>query len=477
MSIEKETNMPSLLQQQRQAFKAAGFPSADVRIERLSRLQTMLKKYDKQICDTIAEDFGTRAHEISRLTEVLTVLEQVKAAIANVNGWMKPDLRGAMAPADEAGASAEVRFMPKGVVGIIAPWNFPVNLLLSPLVCVLAAGNRAILKPSELTPRTAQLLSDMVAEFFDPSEVAVVLGDAKVSAEFASLPFDHLVFTGSTAVGRKVMMAAAQNLTPVTLELGGKSPVVIDRDIDLQTVALRLMTGKLFNTGQICICPDYAFVPEELAGPLLAELEKAAASLYPSIKDNAEYTSIVSDQHFSRLQHLIDNATEAGAEIHTFNPANETFDEAQNRKMLPRVVLNPADDSAVMQEEIFGPILVIKTYQELPEVIDSIQSRGHPLALYYFGHNDAHEAVLRDSVLAGGMAVNDVVIHAICHELPFGGIGPSGLGCYHGIDGFREFSHNKAVYAQTPVEEIAGFMRPPYSDDMRGLIEQEITGG
>ena len=332
-----------------------------------------------------------------------------------------------------------------------------------------------MLKPSEITSRTSQLICDMIGEFFDPSEVAVVLGDAKVSAQFSQLPFDHLVFTGSTAVGRKVMSAAAQNLTPVTLELGGKAPVIIDKGVDLKTVSLRLMTGKLFNSGQICICPDYAFVPEELLKPLLNELENATATLYPSIADNPDYTAIVNDNHFSRLQHLIDDATGEGVEIVTLNPANEDFDETQNRKMLPRILINPGNDSAVMQNEIFGPLLAIKTYRDIQEVIDHIQTQGHPLALYYFGDNDAHKTILRDNVLSGGMAVDDVVVQAICHALPFGGIGTSGMGCYHGIDGFREFSHNKAVYAQTPVEDIAGFTRPPYSDAMRGMMQQQVS--
>ena len=473
MNMACETNMQTLLLKQQKSFKKDGFPSVELRIDRLDRLLSMIKKYDRQICDTIAEDFGARAYEISRLTEVFIIIDEAKQAISSVAQWMQPESRLAPSPANEVGA--EVRYLPKGVVGIIAPWNFPVYLILSPLVCVLAAGNRAILKPSEITSRTAQLISEMIAEFFDPSEVAVVLGDAKVSAQFSQLPLDHLVFTGSTEVGRKVMCAAAQNLTPVTLELGGKSPVIIDKGVDLRTVSLRLMTGKLFNSGQICICPDYAFVPEELLNPLLSELEKATATLYPSIADNPDYTAIVNDNHFSRLQHLIDDAADDKVEIVTFNPANEDYDETQNRKLLPRILINPGNDSAVMQSEIFGPLLAVKTYSDIQEVIDYIQSNGHPLALYYFGDNDVHEAALRDRVLAGGMAVNDVVVQAICHELPFGGVGASGIGCYHGIDGFREFSHNKAVYAQTPAEEVAGFMRPPYSDAMRNLMEQEIV--
>jgi coniferyl-aldehyde dehydrogenase len=472
-----KVNMQELLSLQRKSFSGAGYPEVDSRIDRLDRLLTMLKKYDSQICETISEDFGGRAFELSRLADVFLTVEQVKHAITNVSEWMKTEQRPPPLPAGDAGATTEIRSMPKGIVGIIGPWNFPVHLILGPLVCVLAAGNRAMLKPSEITPKTALLIDEMIGEFFDPTEVAVVLGGAKVSEEFSQLPFDHLMFTGSTTVGRHVMRAAAENLTPVTLELGGKSPVVIDKDVDLSIVAARIMAGKLFNTGQVCVSPDYAFVPEELLRPLIAELEKATSTLFPSIADNPEYTAIVNENHFRRLQHLISDATAAGIETITFNPADEDYEEAANRKLLPRVLLDPPDDSAVMREEIFGPLLPIKTYKQIDEVARYINAHDRPLALYYFGNNEQHRTQFLNDIVAGGMAVNDVVIHVTCPQLPFGGTGASGMGRYHGIDGFREFSHLKAVYTQTPVEEIAGFMRPPYSDAMRGLLQQQISEG
>jgi coniferyl-aldehyde dehydrogenase len=473
--MPNKDNMRELLADQRESFDQEGFPGLVTRIDRLDRLLAMIKKYDHRICETVAEDFGARAYELSRMAEVFLTVEQAKTAITNVSEWMKPEQRQAPSPAGEAGASAEVRIMPKGVVGIIGPWNFPVHLILGPLVCVLAAGNRAMLKPSEVTAKTAQLISEMVSEFFDPSEVAVVLGDAQISEQFCQLPFDHIMFTGSSTVGRHVMRAAAENLTPVTLELGGKSPVVVDKDVDLPTVAARLMAGKLFNSGQVCVCPDYAFVPEDMVEPLLIELEKATSAMYPHIADNPEYTAIVNENHFRRLQHLIDDAIEQGVEVITFNPADESYNEAENRKMLPRVLLDPAEDSAVMQGEIFGPLFPIKSYKHIDEVTDYIKNRDRPLALYYFGNNEQHQAHFLDGVVAGGMAINDVVVQVTCAELPFGGIGPSGMGHYHGIDGFREFSHLKSVYSQSPSEEIAGFMRPPYSDAMRAMLQQQIT--
>lgn len=470
--IVDQSSMHSLLKNQQESFKQAGYPDLEIRIDRLDRLLAMIKKYDRQICNAVAEDFGVRPYELSRMTEIFATVEHAKDAIVNLAQWMKPEQR--QAPSPEADSSAEAHYMPKGVVGIIGPWNFPVHLVLAPLVCVLAAGNRAMIKPSSVTPRTAQLIGEMVSEFFEPSEVTVILGN-NISEQFTQLPFEHIVFTGSTDNGRHVMRAASQNLTPVTLELGGKSPVIIDNDADLQVVAARLMTGKLFNSGQVCVCPDYAFVPEEMLAPLLAELEKATKSLYPTIENNPDYTSIVNQHHFRRIQSLHENAAEQGVEVITFNPANEAYDEAANRKMLPRVIVNPSNDSAVMRDEIFGPLLPIKTYRQLDEVVEYLNTQDSPLALYYFGENDENKARLRDDILSGGMTINDVIVQVLCNEIPFGGVGTSGMGRYHGIDGFREFSHLKAVYSQTPCEEVAGFMRPPYNDAMRSMLEQKIS--
>jgi len=469
--------MHELVTCQRVSFDQEGFPDLNTRIDRLDRLLSMLKKYDRQICETVAEDFGGRAYELSRMAEVFLTLEQAKGAITNVSKWMRPERRQAPSPAGEAGAIAEVRPMPKGVIGIIGPWNFPVHLMLGPLVCVLAAGNRALLKPSEVTAKTARLIDEMVSDFFDPTEVAVVLGDAEVSAQFSQLPFDHIMFTGSAAVGRLVLRAAAEHLTPVTLELGGKSPVVIDHEVDLPTVATRLMAGKLFNTGQVCVSPDYAFVPKDLVKPLIVELERATGELFPNLADNPQYTSIVNEHHFLRLQNLLDDATAQNVEIITFNPAEEVYDEAENRKMKPRVLLDPPESTAIMKDEVFGPLLPIKGYEHIDEVTEYVNSHDRPLALYYFGDNEKHRAHFIDDVAVGGMAINDVVVQVTCHELPLGGIGPSGMGRYHGIDGFREFSHLKSVYSQTPSEMIAGFMRPPYSDAMRAMLQEQIDEG
>ncbi|NQY48120.1 MAG: coniferyl aldehyde dehydrogenase [Colwellia sp.] len=475
MSVKVDRNsMFTLLSQQQESFKKAGYPDLEIRISRLDRLLAMLKKYDRQICKVVAEDFGTRPEELTLLAEVYATIEHAKDAIINVEQWMSPEQRKAMSPGSDAGATAQIRFMPKGVVGIIGPWNFPVHLVIAPLVCVLAAGNRAMIKPSSVTPKTAELIGEMIAEFFDPTEVTVISGN-NVSDKFTKLPFDHIVFTGSTDNGRHVMRAAADNLTPVTLELGGKSPVIIDKCADLSVVALRIITGKLFNSGQVCVCPDYAFVPEAMLPALLIELENAVKILYPTIENNPDYTSIVNQNHFRRIQNLLDDANEKGVEIVTFNPADENYDESVNRKLLPRVLVNPSDETAVMKEEIFGPLLPLKSYNQLDEVIEYLHTKDHPLALYYFGENETNKALLRDNILSGGMTVNDVVVQVICDQLPFGGVGASGMGRYHGIEGFIEFSHLKGVYTQTPSEEIAGFMRPPYNDTIRDMLEKNIS--
>jgi coniferyl-aldehyde dehydrogenase len=345
------------------------------------------------------------------------------------------------------------------VVGIIAPWNYPVNLALCPLVAALAAGNRVMLKPSEHTQRTSELLATLLAELFPQEQVAVLLGGPEVGAAFTTLPFDHLFFTGSTAVGQRVMQAAAQNLTPVTLELGGKSPCVIAPDADLAQAAMRIATGKLFNAGQTCIAPDYVLAPRESVEAFISAYQAAVKKLYPTLQANLDYTSIATDRHYARLTAALSDAREAGARIVSID-AGEA-DLAARRKIAPTLLIEPADDLNLMQEEIFGPILPVKGYDRLDDAIAYINARPRPLALYYFGAS----AEGRDRVLArthsGGVTVNDALSHFVVEELPFGGVGASGMGFYHGEDGFLAFSHRKAVFLQGPVDGKR-FLRPPY---------------
>jgi len=464
-----------ILKLQKQAFWNDGFPSLEVRSDRLKRLLAMIVKYEQAICEAITLDYGNRSREVTRMTDVLASIDAVKQALTHLPAWMEPETQPALYPANEAGATAEIRYQPKGVVGIVGPWNFPVHLVLGPLASVLAAGNRAIIKPSEITANTAALLEDILTETFDETEIAVVQGGVETSKLFIELPFDHLMFTGSTAVGKILMKAAAENLVPVTLELGGKSPVIVGKDADLKKTAHRLAAGKLFNSGQICVCPDYAFIPQESFDSFIAEFKSAVAAIYPNVENNPDYASIVNDHHFDRLQNLVTDAEASGAEIIEINPARESFDQVRTRKMLPKLIINAGDDSAVMNDEIFGPLFPIRTYSAFEEIIDYLGSHPRPLALYYFGEDESERKTLVNNVISGGMTINDVITHVINYDLPLGGIGASGMGGYRGVRGFREFSHAKSIYTQTNVEEIAAFMRPPYSEEMKGLLDQLIS--
>ncbi|HET9045559.1 MAG TPA: aldehyde dehydrogenase family protein, partial [Casimicrobiaceae bacterium] len=345
-------------------------------------------------------------------------------------------------------------------IGVISPWNYPIQLALAPAIGELAAGNRVLLKPSELTPATSALLKQRIAQRFREDEFAVVTGDAVVGAAFASLPFDHLFFTGSTAVGRRIAQVAADNLTPVTLELGGKSPALVDADADLALIAPRLAVGKLLNAGQTCIAPDYALVPEALLERFIAAVRDAVARLYPSFIDNRDYTSIVNASHHARLVALLDDARELGARIVPLGPPNE-FPEPGSRKLEPALVVNATPDMKIMQEEIFGPLLPVETYASFDEAIARLNARPHPLAFYYFGSSALRrERVLRET-LAGGVTVNDTLWHFAHEGLPFGGVGASGIGAYHGERSFLTFSHEKAVFRQ-PRAAAAKLLYPPY---------------
>jgi coniferyl-aldehyde dehydrogenase len=349
---------------------------------------------------------------------------------------------------------------PLGVVGVISPWNYPVQLALLPALAALAAGNRVMLKPSELTPRTSALLERIVAQHFSADEFAVVTGGPDVGDAFSRLPFDHLFFTGSTAVGRKIALAAAANLTPVTLELGGKSPALIHADADLRVAAPRLATGKLLNAGQTCIAPDYALVPASRVDALAAAIGESVTSLYPSFGDNPDYSSIVNDAHYRRLVGLIDDAVQKGARAIALDPGVTTT-PSPIRKLAPTILVGVNDSMAVMNEEIFGPVLPIEAYESLDQAIDKINARPRPLSLYMFGGDAATRRTVLDRTTAGGVTIDDTLLHFSNENLPFGGIGASGIGAYHGERGFLTFSHQKAVFIQ-PRLSFTWLLRPPY---------------
>jgi coniferyl-aldehyde dehydrogenase len=468
--------MLNLLGKLRSAHLGAMMPSADLRQDRLARCIALLKENQTAFEDAMNADFGNRSRDATALTDIMTPIAALKHAHRHVGRWMKDESRKLEPRAlGLFGARAHVQFQPKGVVGIIAPWNFSIGLVFSPLAGVLAAGNRVMIKPSEFTPRTTELLQQTIAERFDEDEIIVVSGGAETGAEFAALPFDHLVFTGAGSVARHVMRAAAENLVPVTLELGGKSPVVLGQSANFERSATRIMAGKILNAGQICLAPDHVFVPRDRVNDFVVSARAATSAMLPTVRDNPDYTAIISDRHFDRLNGYVEDARRKGATIVAIHPANEMFEQQAFRHIPPTLILDANADMDVMRDEIFGPVLPVIAYDRLDDVIGAINADDRPLALYYFGDDKAELKRLSQQTTSGGICINDVIMHCAQENLPFGGIGPSGMGVYHGRDGFLEFSHHKAVYRQIgPDLGPLKLLRPPYGAKNRRLIKREI---
>lgn len=454
----RHNTMTALFDAQRRAFAGDMNPLCNVRDERLERLLAMTLKHQKVVAEAISADFGHRSRHETALAEIFVTIAGIRHARRHLRRWMRT--RRVATPLHFLPAWSRIMRQPLGVVGIVSPWNYPFQLAIAPAVGALAAGNRVLLKPSELTPRFADLLQSMVAEFFSPEEIAVVTGDAEVGKRFVAMPFDHLFFTGSTAVGRHVAIAAAQNLTPVTLELGGKSPAILDASCDLAAVATKLAVGKLLNAGQTCIAPDYVLLPEGRAEAFVTALRGAVARLYPALAQNPDYTSIVSERHHARLAQLLDDARSKGAQVIAINPANEVF-AATSRKMPLHVVLGASDEMAVMQEEIFGPILPLLTVKDPAAAIQYVNRHPRPLALYWFGTDSVQCDRVLAQTIAGGVTVNDTLWHIAQEELPFGGVGASGSGAYHGEAGFLTFTKQKPVFFQAKLNGVSLFY-PPY---------------
>jgi coniferyl-aldehyde dehydrogenase len=469
--------MQDILQRQKAAHLKDGAPTAEQRIDRIDRCIGLLVDHSRAIEDALNADFGNRSREATQLTDVSGSIGPLKFAKENLRKWMKPERRKT-SPAILGlfGAKAEVVFQPKGVVGVISPWNFPVNLTFAPLAGVLAAGNRAMIKPSEFTPRTSELMKEMFGKVFSEEEVAVITGGPEVGQAFSELAFDHMIFTGATSIARHVMRAASANLVPLTLELGGKSPVLISRSADMATAAARIMNGKTLNAGQICLAPDYVLAPEDRVGEFVSEAKAAVTRMFPTIKDNPDYTSVVAQRHYDRIMGYIEDARAKGAEIIELKPESEDLSQQEHRKIAPTLILNPTDDMTVMQEEIFGPVLPVKTYRSTEEAIGYINAHDRPLGLYWFGDDDAEKSRVLTHTTSGGVTVNDVIFHVAQEDLPFGGVGPSGMGSYHGVDGFREFSHRKAIYTQLK-KDIGPMiqMRPPYGPAIRKFLAGQTT--
>lgn len=465
-----------ILAAQRGAFMAELPVSLAVRRDRLKRAAAMIRDNADRFCAALSEDFGHRSHEQSMLTDIAASIAPINHALKSLDRWARPEKRGVQFPLGLLGARAWVEYQPKGVIGVIAPWNFPVQLVMAPLAGIFAAGNRAMVKTSEFTRLTAALFEEVCPHYFAAEELAFFSGGPEMGKTFAGLAFDHLIFTGATGVGKHILHAAADNLTPVTLELGGKSPVILGQSADIAKATARVATGKMLNAGQICLAPDYMIVPEAAEAQVVEGLKTATREMYPSLLANPDYTAIVNDRHFDRLTGWLEDARAKGARIETVNPANEDFGAANSRKMPLHIVTDVTDDMTIMQEEIFGPILPIRRYSGgIDAAIAEVNRRDRPLGLYYFGEDSGEERRVLDRTISGGVTVNDVIFHVSMEDLPFGGIGPSGMGAYHGADGFKTFSHAKAIYSQPKLDvaKLAG-LKPPYGKATMASVKRQM---
>ena len=468
---DSAADLSQRLLQMRTAQRASPMPDWPTRAHRLRRLEKMLLEQREAFAAAINADFGCRPREETDLLEIYPSLSAIRHTLSKGRRWMKTRRR--LADLLFLPARTEMRPQPRGVVGIIVPWNYPLYLAVGPLVDALGAGNRAMLKMSEFTPRFSALFAEQVARHFKPDEVTVVTGDAEVGQAFSALPFDHLLFTGSTAVGHHVMRAAAANLTPVTLELGGKSPAIVGPGARFDHAVERIMFGKLVNAGQTCIAPDYVLLPRARVAEFIDAASRTVARMYPQLAQGGQYSSIVSDRQYQRLVGLRDGAVAAGASVH---PLSASSEDASRRLLPPQLLGNVTDAMAVMREEIFGPLLPLLPYDTLDEAIAYVAAHPHPLALYLFEQDAGRiEKVLSDTH-AGGVSVNDTIYHVAQHNLPFGGVGNSGTGGYHGEAGFRTFSHIKPVFRQARVNG-AGMLNPPYGSRFRRMLELMLKRG
>jgi coniferyl-aldehyde dehydrogenase len=460
-----DASLGTAFQRHREAFARDSHPSAAARMDLLGRLEKLVFDHQDEWAEAISRDFGARSRHETQLLELFPSLEGIRHARRRVRRWMRPRRRSTglwFLP-----GRSMVLPQPLGVVGIVVPWNYPLYLAVGPLVSALAAGNRAMVKMSETTPATGQLFEGLARRHFPGGEVTVVNGGPEVAQAFCRLPFDHLLFTGSTGVGRQVMRSAAEHLTPVTLELGGKSPAIVGRSFPVEEAAGRIMFGKCLNAGQTCIAPDYALVPEESVAAFVEGARRAVSAMYPTLSANPDYTTIVGERHRARIAAMLQDAVAKGAVAIEINPAGE--DLAATGKNAPTLLTGVDASMLAMQAEIFGPILPIVGYGTLDEAIAFVNARPRPLALYVFEHDARSvDEVLRRTV-SGGVCVNDTLLHIAQEDLPFGGVGESGMGQYHGRDGFDTFSKRKAVFRQSRWNGLKLF-RPPFGKRFERLV-------
>jgi coniferyl-aldehyde dehydrogenase len=458
--------MRTCFENQRAAFRRRT-PTYSDRVAALRALEQALLRSKDRFVEAISDDFGGRPAEETLALELFPVLHEIRYAAKHLKQWMEP--RPIPVSWQFWPARARVIYQPLGVAGILSAWNYPLFLSLAPLAGAIAAGNHAMLKPSEVAPRTAELLQTTLRNLYPPEYITTVIGGADTAAEFSRLPFDHLLYTGSAGVGKLVMKAAAENLTPVTLELGGKSPALIHPDYPLRKAVERILAGKLYNAGQTCVAPDYVLVPRDRQDEFVQSAQAAAARMYPRLVDTRDYTRIINPRHYQRLEALVESARQAGAKAIEINPSAEKCN-AENRVFPPMLLLNVTDEMPVMQEEIFGPVLPLVPYDGLDQAIAYINARPHPLALYYFDNNERRVRDVLARTTAGGVTVNDCIFHVGQPCLPFGGVGLSGMGHYHGFDGFETFSKKKGVFLQSRWTTLA-LLRPPYGSTARRLLK------
>ncbi len=455
------SQLETLLERQRQAYRANPMPDAGQRIQWLKSLANLLVSEQKAIIDAISADFSNRSADETLLAEVMPSLHGVHYAAKRVKKWMKPSRRSV--GMQFMPASAKVIYQPLGVVGVIVPWNYPLFLAIGPLTGALAAGNRVMIKMSESTPESARVLKELLGKVFPEDLVAVVQGEVDVGVAFSKLPFDHLLFTGATSVGKHVMRAAAENLTPVTLELGGKSPAIVSASVPMKDAAERIAFGKSLNAGQTCVAPDYVLVPQNRVDEFVESYRQVVQGFFPKLENNPDYTAIINERQLSRLNGYLADAKARGATVVPL------FPQAQGRRLPQALVLNVTDEMKIMQEEIFGPLLPVIPYQNLDQALSYINERDRPLALYFFGYDKREQDHVLAQTHSGGVCLNDTLLHVAQDDMPFGGVGPSGMGHYHGHEGFLTFSKAKGVFSK-PRFNAARVIYPPYGKSLQKLV-------